>query len=82
MESAIFVVPTPLVLEKVVTQLDSIPMKERDTKGDVYEYMLYKLSTSGEVGQIRTCTLVVHKWAVLQTDTSESARSDHRRDTM
>lgn len=54
MESAIFVVPTPLVLEKVVTQLDSIPMKERDTKGDIYEYMLSKLSTSGDLGQFRT----------------------------
>lgn len=54
MESAIFVVPTPLVLEKVVTQLDCIPMKERDTKGDIYEYMLSKLSTSGDLGQFRT----------------------------
>ena len=54
MESAIFVVPTALVLEKVVTQLDSIPMKERDTKGDIYEYMLSKLSTSGDLGQFRT----------------------------
>ena len=54
MENAIFVVPTPLVLEKVITQLDSIPMKERDTKGDVYEYMLSKLSTSGDLGQFRT----------------------------
>jgi len=54
MENAIFVVPTPLVLEKVVTKLDSIPMKDRDTKGDVYEYMLSKLSTSGDLGQFRT----------------------------
>ena len=54
MENAIFVVPTPLVLEKVVTQLDSIPMKDRDTKGDIYEYMLSKLSTSGDLGQFRT----------------------------
>lgn len=54
MESAIFVVPTAIVLEKVVTQLDSIPMKERDTKGDIYEYMLSKLSTSGDLGQFRT----------------------------
>ena len=54
MENAIFLVPTPLVLEKVITQLDSIPMKERDTKGDVYEHMLSKLSTSGDLGQFRT----------------------------
>ncbi|MBR4693633.1 MAG: SAM-dependent DNA methyltransferase [Bacilli bacterium] len=54
MESAIFAVPTPLVLEKVVSKIDSIPMKERDTKGDVYEYMLSKLSSSGDLGQFRT----------------------------
>lgn len=54
MESAIFAVPTPLVLEKVVTKIDSIPMKDRDTKGDVYEYMLSKLSSSGDLGQFRT----------------------------
>lgn len=54
MENAIFLVPTPLVLEKVITQLDSIPMKDRDTKGDIYEYMLSKLSTSGDLGQFRT----------------------------
>jgi len=54
MENAIFIIPTPLILEKVVTQLDSIPMKNRDTKGDIYEYMLSKLSTSGDLGQFRT----------------------------
>lgn len=54
MENAIFIIPTALVLEKLVTQLDTIPMKDRDTKGDVYEYMLSKLSTSGDLGQFRT----------------------------
>lgn len=54
MENAIFLIPTALVLEKLVTQLDTIPMKDRDTKGDIYEYMLSKLSTSGDLGQFRT----------------------------
>lgn len=54
MENAIFAIPTPLVLEKVVTKISSIPMKDRDTKGDVYEYMLSKLSSSGDLGQFRT----------------------------
>ena len=54
MENAVFVIPTPLVLEKVVTQLDKIDMKNRDTKGDIYEYMLSKLQTSGDLGQFRT----------------------------
>lgn len=54
MEKAMFMVPSALVLEKVVTKLDSIPMKDRDTKGDIYEYMLSKLSTAGMNGQFRT----------------------------
>ena len=54
MENAIVSIPTPLVLEKVITLLDSIPMKDRDTKGDIYEYMLSKLSTAGDLGQFRT----------------------------
>ena len=54
MEKAMFMVPSALVLEKVVTKLDSIPMKDRDTKGDIYEYLLSKLATAGRNGQFRT----------------------------
>lgn len=54
MEKAMFMIPSALVLEKVVTKLDSIPMKDRDTKGDIYEYLLSKLSTAGRNGQFRT----------------------------
>lgn len=54
MEKAMFMVPSALVLEKVVTKLDSILMKDRDTKGDIYEYLLSKLSTAGRNGQFRT----------------------------
>ncbi len=54
MEKAMFMVPSALVLEKVVTKIDSIPMKDRDTKGDIYEYLLSKLSTAGRNGQFRT----------------------------
>jgi len=42
------------LLAKVVDMLDGIPMDDRDTKGDIYEYMLGKLSTAGENGQFRT----------------------------
>lgn len=42
------------VLTRVVDLLDSIPMDRRDTNGDVYEYMLSKISTSGTNGQFRT----------------------------
>ena len=76
MENAIFLVPTPLVLEKVITQLDSIPMKERDTKGDIYEYMLSKLSTSGDLGQFRTPRHIIKMMVELLKPTSNDTICD------
>lgn len=42
------------LLAKVVDMIDHIPMEDRDTKGDLYEYMLSKLATAGQNGQFRT----------------------------
>lgn len=54
MQDAIFLIPSPLLLQKVVTGIDTIEMKNRDTKGDVYEYLLSKLANAGTNGQFRT----------------------------
>ena len=54
MKDARFTIPTPALLSKVVDLLDAVPMEERDTKGDVYEYMLGKIATAGQNGQFRT----------------------------
>lgn len=59
MDDAIFKIPTPLMLSKIVDALDEIyrqmaAMKESDVRGDVYEYLLSKISTSGMNGQFRT----------------------------
>lgn len=54
MRDAVFIIPTANLLEKVVTMLDSIPMEDRDTKGDLYEYLLSKIATAGQNGQFRT----------------------------
>ena len=54
MKDALFMMPTPRVLANVVDQLDSIDMADRDTKGDLYEYMLGKIATAGQNGQFRT----------------------------
>lgn len=60
MADAIFKVPTPQLLEKIITSLDDmyayidkLPDKQ-DARGDLYEYMLSKLSTAGTNGQFRT----------------------------
>ena len=54
MKDARFTIPTPALLAKVVDLLDAVPMEDRDTKGDVYEYMLGKIATAGQNGQFRT----------------------------
>src|SRR5680860_109121 len=42
MKGATFMIPTPKLLDKVVQQIDKLPLENRDTKGDLYEYMLSK----------------------------------------
>jgi type I restriction enzyme M protein len=54
MKGARLTIPTPALLQKAVDGLDSIPMEDRDTKGDVYEYMLAKIASAGQNGQFRT----------------------------
>lgn len=54
MRDARFQIPSPQLLTKVVEKLDKIDMGDRDTKGDVYEYMLAKIASAGQNGQLRT----------------------------
>ena len=59
MDDAIFKIPTPLMLDKIVTALDGIyeqmaQMQDSDTRGDIYEYLLSKIATAGVNGQFRT----------------------------
>lgn len=59
MGDAIFKVPTPLILSKIVDAMDDLyhqmaELKNTDVRGDVYEYLLSKLANSGVNGQFRT----------------------------
>lgn len=54
MKDAVFLIASPALLASVVGQIEQIPMEDRDTKGDLYEYMLSKLTTAGTNGQFRT----------------------------
>ena len=54
MEGARFTIPSPALLSKVVDLIDAVPMEDRDTKGDLYEYMLAKIASAGQNGQFRT----------------------------
>lgn len=54
MSGATFLIGTPKLLQLVVDMIDKIKMDDRDTKGDLYEYMLSKLASAGTNGQFRT----------------------------
>ena len=54
MDGARFTIPKPALLSKVVDMIDKVPMEDRDTKGDIYEYMLAQIATAGQNGQFRT----------------------------
>ena len=59
MGDAIFKIPTPLMLDKIVTAMDDIyeqmaQITDADTRGDIYEYLLSKIATAGVNGQFRT----------------------------
>ena len=57
MKDAAFIIPTPQILQKIITGLDDLyeqDIKDLDMQGDLYEYMLDKLSTAGHNGQFRT----------------------------
>ncbi len=54
MKDARFTIPTAALLSKVVDLLDHVPMEDRDTKGDLYEYMLANIASAGQNGQFRT----------------------------
>lgn len=71
MEDAIFIIPTPIMLQRVVTAIDKLKMKDRDTKGDVYEYLLSKLSTAGRNGQFRTPRHIIRMMVELMKPTPE-----------
>lgn len=73
MKGAMFMIGSPALLTNVVDQMDSLPMEDRDTKGDLYEYMLSKLSTAGTNGQFRTPRHII-KMMVQMLDPEPSLR--------
>lgn len=73
MRDASFMFEKPAVLARVVELLNDIPLQDRDTKGDLYEYMLGKVASAGQNGQFRTprhiIQLMVEMTAPKPTDT-------------
>jgi type I restriction enzyme M protein len=54
MKDAQLMIVKPSLLAKAIAMIDELPLTEGDRKGDVYEYLLSKLTTAGINGQFRT----------------------------
>jgi type I restriction enzyme M protein len=76
MKDARFTIPTPSLLAKVVDLLDHVPMEDRDTKGDIYEYMLGKIAAAGQNGQFRTPRHLIQLMVELTAPTSKDVICD------
>lgn len=71
MSDAIFMIPTPQMLSKIVDGIDKLPMKDRDIQGDLYEYLLSKIATAGTNGQFRTPRHIINMMVELVKPTPE-----------
>ncbi|WP_223522339.1 class I SAM-dependent DNA methyltransferase [Pseudomonas sp. A-B-26] len=76
MKDARFTIPTPSLLAKVVDMLDHVPMEDRDTKGDIYEYMLGKIAAAGKNGQFRTPRHIIQLMVELTVPTPKDVICD------
>ncbi|HDK7138511.1 TPA: SAM-dependent DNA methyltransferase [Clostridium botulinum] len=71
MGDAMFKIPTPLMLSKIVDAIDNLEIQDKDTKGDLYEYLLSKVATAGTNGQFRTPRHIIKMMAELMKPTPE-----------
>ncbi|WP_218511181.1 class I SAM-dependent DNA methyltransferase [Variovorax sp. dw_308] len=76
MRDARFTIPTPALLARVVDLLDGIAMDDRDTKGDLYEYMLGKIASAGQNGQFRTPRHIIQLMVALTAPTPQDTICD------
>ena len=81
MDDAIFKLPTPLLLDKVVTSLDDIyelmkKSDDTDVRGDVYEYLLNKIAQSGLNGQFRTPRHIIKMMVAMMQPTPDDVICD------
>ena len=60
MKDAQLMIQKPGLLVKAVNMIHELPLTEGDTKGDLYEYLLSKLTTAGINGQFRTPRHIIH----------------------
>jgi len=76
MENATFLIPNPRTLVKIVEGVDNLDMNNRDTMGDVYEYVLGKMAASGNNGQFRTPRHIIRMMVELMQPTLKDTICD------
>jgi type I restriction enzyme M protein len=79
MEDAMFLIPTPQVLQKIITGLEDLyehDISDMDMQGDLYEYMLGKLATAGQNGQFRTPRHIIRMMVELLAPTPDDVICD------
>lgn len=76
MGDAIFKIPTPLMLSKIVDGIENMDMDKGDTKGDLYEHLLSKVATAGTNGQFRTPRHIIDMMVKLMKPTPQDIIAD------
>jgi type I restriction enzyme M protein len=76
MVDARFTVPNAALLGRVVDMIQGIPMEDRDTKGDLYEYLLGKIASAGQNGQFRTPRHIIQLMVELMAPTPKDIICD------
>lgn len=69
MKDAVFLIQNPRTLTRVVDGINELDMNNRDTMGDVYEYILGKMAASGTNGQFRTPRHIIRMMVNLMAPT-------------
>jgi type I restriction enzyme M protein len=79
MSDAIFKIPTPQLLSSIVDTMDDLYADgkiSKDIKGDIYEYLLSKISTAGTNGQFRTPRHIIRMMVELLAPTPDDVICD------
>lgn len=76
MQNAVFVIPSAELLQEVVDSIDALQMEDTDTMGDVYEYMLAKMSEKGQNGQFRTPRHIIKMMVQIAQPTKDDIIND------
>ena len=76
MKDATFLVSNPRTLTRIVEKLEEIDLSNKDIMGDVYEYLLSKLATSGQNGQFRTPRHIIRMMVELMAPTPDDVICD------